>query len=133
MGGRISLYSSFQGSSPLFPTLFSAVGTQALKNQAVPVNLKPCLFFDLPVILCVVGQGSVKNPAASRAENMIVAVTAGVIPVRRRHLDICDLLIFGEDSKIAVYRSPADFAVYGAHIQINLVGGRMVASCFYRV
>ena len=97
------------------------------------MNLKPCLFFDLSVVVCAVGQRGVKNPAATRAENMIVAVTAGVIPVRRRHLDICNLLIFREYSKITVYRSPADFAVYGAHIQINLVGGRMVTSRGNRV
>ena len=76
----------------------------------------------------MVAHRCVKHTPAGGAEQMIVPVQTGIVPIRRRHFDMTDLVVFGQDAEIAVHGAAADLVILCPDVQINLVGGRVIAS-----
>ncbi len=60
---------------------------------------------------------------------MIMTITAEIIAIRCRNLNIRYLMILSQYSEIAVNSASADLIILSPYIQVNLIGSRMIASC----
>lgn len=98
----------------------------SLKDESVSCDLIAGLGGDRFIELRVIGKRNVTDCAAARTDRMIVEFRLVVVAVRPRDLDVCDLPFLGKDIQISIYRSPAEFWVFCADLQIDLIRTRMI-------
>lgn len=98
----------------------------SLKDESVARDLIAGLGGDRFIELRVIGKRNVTDCAAARTDRMIVEFRPMVVAIRSRDLDVCDLPFLGKDIQISIYRSPAEFWVFCADLQIDLIRTRMI-------
>jgi hypothetical protein len=112
----------------LYSLTFPAIRAKPLKDRAVSVDKKRCFFGCPHIQLAVVGQGEVADSLAIGAQKMVMRVKTVIETINMRQLYLEDFALLYQNIQITVNGTAADFIVYGADIQINLIRAWMVAA-----
>lgn len=110
-----------------------ARGAESLEDGAVRRDGVTRRLCDRCVRLGVVGHRRVDDGAALGADHVAMRVETKVEPVAAGCLDAGDGMRLLEQAQVTVDRGAADLVVAGAHVEVDLLGGRMVATVADRV